>query len=133
MRFIPVPWSDAAARELTRCYDRDGWKYLVSNVLEKDVKSGDATLYEARSPNGNVYGYVVAHVEIADGKKEFVIAAAAMNATQSVKSYLPAYEDLARSIGCEKFRLHSTKKGMWRMFETCGFDNVERVYCKELI
>lgn len=131
MRFVPAPWSDDAKEKLAKCYDRNGWNYLLEEILEKDVKSGNSTLYEARL-NGDVVGYIVAHVEISNGVKEFVLAAAAMDTKNSVNTYLPAWMNVARKIGCKKFRLHCNKRGMWRMFEKHDFDNVERVYYKEL-
>ena len=130
MRFVQAKWDKDAREELARVYEHDGLGFML-DVLEDEVNDGTATLFEAFGTLNIIKGYVVTRVEEIPGYgKELVIVAAAMKEKDSVSSFLPWFERYGEQLGCESVRMHSTKHGMWRMFEREGYNLQERVYTK---
>lgn len=130
MRFVQSKWDENARKGLAQVYEHDGLSFML-DVLEDEVNDGKATLFEAFGKLNLIKGHVVTRIEEIQGYgKELVIVAAAMQEKDSVKSFLPWFEKYGEKLGCESVRMHSTKHGMWRIFEREGYNLQERVYTK---
>ena len=132
--FVKAQWNKEAEKQLERVYAEDGM-YFMLEALRNQIEQEQAFLYECRVEQ-KALGYVVTRVDEVSGLGlEYVIVAAAIDPVKGAgwfRTCLSMFEDEAKRLGCVSFRMHSTKHGMWRMFENAGYEQVERVYTKGL-
>lgn len=106
----------------------EGLKLSLAGDLQAIADEVQAGIAELWSVGG--HGYVITRFEINGGKKELVLVAGegfkkdGIGYIESVKAFC----NIAAAAGAETVRAHSSIKGIGRLLQSIGFNELERVY-----
>jgi hypothetical protein len=113
-----VLWSDAAEKALGSSLGN------YATTIRNEVNQNISELFF--SPE---FGYLVTRLEIRPEDKEFVLVA---GSGRNLTEIIPVFCEIAKAAGADKVRYHSNDWRISKLFEAVGFEELERVYIKEI-
>jgi len=90
------------------------------DAILADCESGRAVAWEVVG-----HGVVITRIERGPSGRELVLVA---GAGKGMALVLEGFREIARNNNIETIRIHSARRGMWRMLRKSGYKEVERVY-----